>query len=42
MTAREVEKLTVRVQEVIGELYYAHCTVPDLREENPAMNEPAK
>jgi len=42
MTARDVEKLTLQVQDVIAGLYYSHCLVPDLRETNLLTNEPPK
>jgi 1-acyl-sn-glycerol-3-phosphate acyltransferase len=42
MTARDLEKLTRLAQDVIAGLYYSHSLVPDLRERNPAGNEPAQ
>jgi 1-acyl-sn-glycerol-3-phosphate acyltransferase len=42
MTARDMEKLTRRAQDVIAGLYYSHALVPDLRKQNPSGNEPAK
>jgi len=32
LTSRDLEKLTRRAYDVIAEMYYAHCVVPDLRE----------
>ncbi|MGC2694857.1 MAG: lysophospholipid acyltransferase family protein [Candidatus Angelobacter sp.] len=39
MTARDVEKLTLRAQDVIAGLYYARSVVTDLRGQNSAVQE---
>lgn len=39
MTARDVEKLTLRAQDVIAGLYYARSVVTDLRGQNSAVEE---
>lgn len=42
MTARDVEKLTQRAQDVIAGLYYSHSVVPDLRGQSLQINESKK
>ena len=42
LSPRDIEKTTQRAREVIAELYYSRCVVPDLRGEHPLTNEPKK
>jgi 1-acyl-sn-glycerol-3-phosphate acyltransferase len=42
MSIRDIEKTTQRARDVIAELYYSRCVVPDLRGEHLFMNEPTK
>ncbi|HZD96245.1 MAG TPA: lysophospholipid acyltransferase family protein, partial [Candidatus Sulfotelmatobacter sp.] len=42
MTARDLEKLSRRAQDVIADMYYSHSLVPDLREQNSGSYEPQK
>ncbi len=40
MSVRDMDKLKQKAQDVIGDLYYAHCLAPDLRGQNPEYQEP--
>ena len=40
MSVRDMETLKQKAQDVIGDLYYSHCLVPDLRGQNPECKEP--
>ena len=42
MSTRDIAKITEQARVVMGDLYYSHCLVPDLRAEQPASNEPIK
>lgn len=42
MSLRDLEKLTERARDTIGDLYYSRCLVPDLRGANPIANESKK
>jgi 1-acyl-sn-glycerol-3-phosphate acyltransferase len=42
MSLRDLEKLTDRARDTIGDLYYSHCLVPDLRGTNLMADESKK
>jgi 1-acyl-sn-glycerol-3-phosphate acyltransferase len=42
MSTRDIAKITEQARAVIGDVYYSRCMVPDLRREQPALNEPTK
>jgi 1-acyl-sn-glycerol-3-phosphate acyltransferase len=42
MSLRDLEKLTDRARGTIGDLYYSHCLVPDLRGANLMADESKK
>jgi 1-acyl-sn-glycerol-3-phosphate acyltransferase len=42
LTSRDLEKVTKRAQDMIAQLYYSRCVVPDLRGQNPIVQEPHK
>lgn len=42
LTVRDMDKLVEKARTAIGDVYYSHCTVPDLRRGNLVTNEPEK
>lgn len=42
LTTRDTEKLAERARTVIGDLYYSHSTLPDLRNQHLEKQEPVK
>jgi hypothetical protein len=42
LSTRDIARITEQGRKAIGELYYSRSLVPDLRGEQPVMNEPAK
>lgn len=42
MSSRDLGRLTQQAQGVIAKLYYSHCLVPDLRQQNSVSNESGK
>lgn len=42
MTVRDMDRLMEKARTAIGDVYYSHCTVPDLRGANLVTNEPKK